>query len=89
MLLDTEVGLGPGDIVLDGDPTPPPIERGTAAPTFRPISIVVKRSPISATTELLLRPQIFEGLRTGTGATPHSDEIMQPGPTLFGPNDVG
>jgi len=23
MRLDTEVGLGPGDIVLDGDPAPP------------------------------------------------------------------
>jgi len=31
--LGTEVGLGPGDIVLDGDPVPP-TERGTAAPTF-------------------------------------------------------
>jgi len=27
----TEVGLGPGDIVLDGDPAPP-MERSTAAP---------------------------------------------------------
>jgi len=27
----TDVGLGPGDIVLDGDPDPP-TERGTAAP---------------------------------------------------------
>jgi len=25
MPLGTEVGLGPGDIVLDGDPAPPPI----------------------------------------------------------------
>jgi len=33
----------------------PPTERGTAAlPTFRPMSIVDKRSPISATAELLL-----------------------------------
>jgi len=30
-----EVGLGPGDIVLDGD-LAPPTKRGTAAPTFRP-----------------------------------------------------
>jgi len=29
----TEVGLGPGDIVLDGDPAP-----HTAAPTFRPMA---------------------------------------------------
>jgi len=33
MPLDTEVGLGPGDIVLDGDPAPS-TERGTAAPYF-------------------------------------------------------
>ena len=35
MKLGTEVGLGPGYIVLDGDVAPP--ERGTAPlPTFRP-----------------------------------------------------
>jgi len=37
MPLGTEVGLGPGDIVLDGDPPSP--ERGTAAA----LSIVAKR----------------------------------------------
>jgi len=49
-LLGTEVGLGPGpgDSVLDGDPAPS-AERGTATPTFRSMSLVVKRSPISAT----------------------------------------
>jgi len=31
-----EVGLGPGDIVLNGDPSPPK-GGGTAAPTFWPI----------------------------------------------------
>jgi len=31
MLLGVEVGLGPGDTVLDEDPAPP-TERGTAAP---------------------------------------------------------
>ena len=36
----TEVDLGPGHIVLDGDPAPR--EWGTAA-TFRPISNVAKR----------------------------------------------
>ena len=38
-------GLGPGDIVLDvrwGSSSP---KRGTAALTFRPMSIVAKRSP--------------------------------------------
>jgi len=38
MLLGREVGLSPGNIVLDGDPAPPP-QRGTA-PNFRPISVV-------------------------------------------------
>ena len=42
-------GLVPGHIVLDGDPV------GTQPlPTFRPMSIVAKRWPISATAELLL-----------------------------------
>jgi len=49
----TAVDLGPGDIVSDGDPAP--LERGTTtAPSFRPMSIVAKRSPISATAEHLL-----------------------------------
>ena len=51
--LGTEVGLGPGAIVLDGAPAPP--ERGSAPPppNFGP-SIVAKWSPISATAELWL-----------------------------------
>jgi len=53
MPLGTEVGLGSGYVVLDGDPAPLPMERGTAAPTFQPMSIVAKRLPISATAELL------------------------------------
>jgi len=48
MPLGKEVGLGPGHIVLDVDPAP------TAdPPQFRPMPIVAKRSPISATAELL------------------------------------
>jgi len=39
MPLGTEVGLGPGDVVLHGAQLPP--KRGTA-PSFRPMSIVVK-----------------------------------------------
>ena len=50
MSLGTQVGLGPGEIVLDVDPAPP--DRGTAAPTFLPMSLMAKRSPISATAEL-------------------------------------
>ena len=51
MPLGTEVGLGPGDIVLDGDP--PPHGKGHSSRHFRPMCIVAKRSPISATAELL------------------------------------
>ena len=46
-----EVGLVPGDIVLGGDPAPP---KGHSNPHIRPMFIVAKRSPISATAELFL-----------------------------------
>ena len=51
MLLDTEVGLGPGDIVLDGDPA----SHGKAHSDRRHFSahFALARSPISATAELL------------------------------------
>jgi len=49
--LGTKVGLGPGNIVFDADPAPPrPRDR---APSFRFMSIVAKRSRISATAEHL------------------------------------
>ena len=51
MQLGTKVGLGPGDIVLDGDPAPP---KGNSTPNFRPMYIVAKRSAISATVEHML-----------------------------------
>ena len=35
MTLGIEVGLGPGDIVLDGDPAPPPKQK--ASPHFWPM----------------------------------------------------
>jgi len=59
MPLGKEIGLGPGHIVLDDYPV------GTQGPpqqplaTFRPMSIVAKRSPISATAELLLDNLIY------------------------------
>jgi len=48
MPLGKELGLGPGHLVLDGDPmgTQPPQQ---PLSTFRSMSIVTKRSPISAT----------------------------------------
>jgi len=36
MKLGMQIGLGPGHIVLDGDPAPPPL-KGTKPPIFRPI----------------------------------------------------
>ena len=41
MALGTDVGLGPGHIVLDGEPAPLP-QKGTEPPNFRPIFIVTK-----------------------------------------------
>ena len=39
MPLGTEVGLGPDDIVLDGDPTTPPQKgRDACLPNFRPVT---------------------------------------------------
>jgi len=44
MVLGMEVGLGPGDIVLDRDPAPLPQKGGGALlPNFPPVSIVAKR----------------------------------------------
>ena len=54
MPLVVEVGLGPGDVVLNGDPALHTPERDTADPHLSVMSTVVKRSPISATDELLL-----------------------------------
>jgi len=48
MRVGTEADLSPGHIVLDGHPVSP--KRGTAPPpSFRPMSIVAKRSNMSAT----------------------------------------
>ena len=51
MPLGTTVGLGPGHIVRWGPISP--LQKGGTAPNFRPLSIVAKRSPISATAEHL------------------------------------
>ena len=52
MPLGTEVGLGPGDFVLDGDPAPP--KRDTAFPLHFSVRLLWPWSPISAAAELLL-----------------------------------
>ena len=46
MQLGREVGLDPSNIVLDGDPAPP-CERGTAASSFQPMSIVATVAHLS------------------------------------------
>jgi len=48
MPFDMEVGVGPGDVVLDGDPA---LSQKVHSPHFRPMSVVAKRSPISAAAE--------------------------------------
>ena len=57
MPLGMEVDLGRSHIVLDGTQLSPP--EGHSSPPFRPMSIVDKRSPISATAELLYRICIY------------------------------
>ena len=57
--LGTKVGLGPGHIVLHEDPFLP--KRGTA-PNFRSMSVVAKRSPISATAERLFQLRMSTGI---------------------------
>ena len=42
MPFGTELGLDPGDFVLDGDPAPLP-KNGAEPPNFRPMFIVAKR----------------------------------------------
>ena len=54
-----EVGLGPGHIVLDGDPALPFKGAQLPPPNFWPMSIVAKRSPISATVEHLCVIECF------------------------------
>jgi len=56
----TEIGLHPGDMVLDADTAPP--KKGHSTPTFWPMSTVAKRSPTSATAEHLyaMLPRLVE-----------------------------
>ena len=58
MALDMEVGLGPGHIVLDGDPAPFS-QKEDRAPNFWPISIVAKRLDASLGMEVDLSPGDF------------------------------
>ena len=42
MPLGTEVGLGPGDTVLDGDPATPPPKGNSSYPNLWPMPVVTK-----------------------------------------------
>jgi len=52
MPFGTDVGLGPGDTVLDGIQLPHG-KRHSTLPTSRSMTVVAKQSPILATAELL------------------------------------
>ena len=58
MPLGTEVGLGPDHIIRWGPSSLLRGKRHSSSPTVRPMSIVAKRSRISATAELLLLVRI-------------------------------
>jgi len=65
MPLGTEVGLDPSHVMLDGDQLPP--KMGAQQPvTFRSMSIVAKRSPISAAAELLYCEAVNHMQRSST-----------------------
>jgi len=68
MKLGLEVGLSPSHIVLDGNRHPPP-PKGTA-PNFRPMSVVAKRSPISATAEHLYSNKVTNLHKSTLHSTP-------------------
>jgi len=53
MPVGTEIDLGPGHIVLDWEPAPPWKGAQQPPPSTQPMSIVAKRSPISANAERL------------------------------------
>ena len=65
MPLGVEVGLSPGDFVLEGDPDPYP-KRGGAPPNFWPTSVVAKRlhgsikMPLGTEVGLCLRDIVFD-----------------------------
>ena len=69
MPLGMEVGLCPGHIVLCGPSSPSQKGHIKSSITFRPMSVVAKRSPILATAELLLSLSsvrcLFDSFGTG------------------------
>jgi len=59
MSLGTEVGLGPGHIMLDGAPAPPLRKKGGAhTPNFRPMSVVATDD--GRCDDLILKNALFQ-----------------------------
>jgi len=89
MPLGMVVGLGPGDFVLDGDPSLPP-QKGSRAPNFRLMSIMPKRRDVSRchlVTEVGLDPSDI--VLDGDPAPPVPKGGAEPpvfGPYLLWPN---
>jgi len=67
--------VGPDDTLLVGDPAPAPTERTQQPSTFLTMSIVAKRSPISATAELLFI--LFDSLQLSRRPTTTSVDSMR------------
>jgi len=59
MPLSMEVNLGPGDVVLDGNPAPPAKRAQQPPPPLFGPCLLWPRSPISATAELLFSVAIL------------------------------
>ena len=89
MPLGTEIGLGPGHIVLDREPAAPP-KRGTAASTPPPFSAHVCRGQTAGSIKMPLGMEI--GLNPGhivldgDPATPQRDRAPIFGPCVLWPN---
>jgi len=84
MPFGTEVSLGQGHIVLDGDPAP--LSQNGHSPNFRPISVVAKRldgsvnMPLGSEVGLSPRHTVLDGDPALPPAKGHS-------PPIFGPCD--
>jgi len=61
--LGTEVDLGPGHIVLDGDAAPPPAKGAQQPPSFRPMSMVATVAHLSYC-ELLYNQNVATKVKT-------------------------
>ena len=77
MPLGTEVNLSPGHTVLDGDPAPS--KGAQQPPSFRPLSIMAKRSHIGATWRIRLKLCFIQPTRV------HNPSGISIGSAVFAP----